>query len=106
MSPSSSSKSVSPASGPGASSTCDLNVTLRLGGGESLVFDGKGDARRDGGRDKGLEEGVLMVGVGVLEGYLASDVANEGSNLLSLDIHASQTWRSAIAKGMDRVDLF
>lgn len=27
-----------------------------------------GDARRDGGREWGDEEGVLMVGVGVLEG--------------------------------------
>lgn len=83
-----------------ASSACDSKVTLGLGGGESLDFGGKGDARRDGGLERGLEVGVLMVGVGVLEGYLAADVPIEASNFLSGGIHAGQTWSSAIAKGM------
>ena len=87
-----------------ASSTCDLNVTLGLGGGESLVLDWKGDARRDGGLERGLEEGVLIVGVGVLEGYLVSEVFREASNLLSLDIHAGRTCRSAVAKQTVQLD--
>ena len=72
-------------------------MTLRFGGGDCLVLDGKGDARRDGGPEVGLEVGVLIVGVGVLEGYLASKAPREGTCLMSLDIHAGQTWKSAVA---------
>lgn len=73
-------------------SSCDLKVTLCLGGGESRAFGLKGEARRDGGLELGLEEGVMMVGVGVLEGYLASGMLNEANRLLSFDIQAGQPW--------------
>ena len=73
-----------------ASSACDSRVTLGLGGGESLDFGGKGDARRDGGLESGLEVGVLIVGVGVLEGYLAAEVPIEASNFPSVGIQADR----------------
>ena len=82
--------------------TCDWKATLDLGGGDSLAFDWKGEARRDGGLEMGLEDGVLIVGEGVLEGYLVSIFPSEANSLLSLDIHAGRTLKSAVAKGVDQ----
>lgn len=54
--------------------SCGRGLPFRLGGGEALAlarFALKGEARGDGGLEWGLEEadeGVTMVGVGVLEG--------------------------------------
>ena len=64
-----------------------------LGGGEARALGVKGDSRRDGGLERGLEVGVMMVGVGVLDGYLASGTTIEANRLLSFDIHASCTLR-------------
>lgn len=57
-----------------ATLNCGRGLAFRLGGGEALTlarFALKGEARRDGGLECGLEDpdgGVTMVGVGVLEG--------------------------------------
>ena len=74
-------------------SSCDLKDTLCLGGGETLALGVNGDSRPDGGLERGLEDGVTMVGVGVLEGYLASGLTIEASKLLSFDIHTSYVSR-------------
>lgn len=61
----------------------------------------KGDSRRDGGLKCGLEDpegGVTMVGVGVLEGELASVLPSEDNGPLSLDMHAGHALRSVIAE--------